>query len=153
MKLDIRQNPFSRNEQFTATDAAGRKRFRGEGEPFVGHTLGIWGDRGNQAASVRRKSRHGLTRFQVERSGATVDMRQTLALLTYRFVSDDGFWNLSVSFTGHFFILREGEAGPVHMTARRKWLAWRDRYEMELRPGADAALCLALLLGAGWRTR
>lgn len=152
VKFDIRQKPFSTREQFLISDPEGKRLFRAQGDPFVGRELRLFGPAEQEIAVIRRVSRHGLSRYRVEAGDAAADMRQKLSPITYRFFCDDPAWSLEMTFTGRRFALREGEAGPVRMTARKRWFSWGARLTAETAPDADAVFCLALLLGACWHT-
>lgn len=150
VKFDIRQKPFSTREQFLIFDPEGKRLFRAQGDPFVGRELRLFDPQERKTAVIRRVGRRGLSRYQVQAGNAAADMRQKFSLITYRFVCDDPALSLETAFAGRRFTLREGETGPVRMTARKRWFSWGARLTAETAPDADAVFCLALLLGACW---
>lgn len=152
VKFDIRQQPFSTRAQFLILDPEGQRLFRAQGDPFVGRELHLFSPEEQEIAVIRRVSRHGLSRYRVEAGNLAADMRQKLSSVSYRFIGGDPAWSLEVSFTGLRFTLREGDAGPVRLTARRRWFPGFLRLTAETEPGTDPAFCLALLLGACWHS-
>ena len=151
MTYTMRQQFLARRAEYIVTDGDGREVYRLLGDDFIGETLRMCDARGEEVGVLHFRRRHGLVSYRVECRGETLEMRQKLTWLTYRFTGKDSPWELEVALTDHRFILREGPEGPVRLTARKRWLCWGDCFDAEIEPETDPALCLLLLLGAGRR--
>jgi uncharacterized protein YxjI len=144
----VRQRMFSIGSDFWITDEQGNRVFLADGKALsLRQTLELKDGSGAVVASVHRKLLALRDAMEIERDGrviATVQ-REMFSPLHHKSSVDlaDGRTLEAVgNFTGHEFDIRHG--GQTLARVSRAWFALRDTYGVEVAPGGDDALMLAV---------
>ena len=145
MKLYIKEKVFSWGENFSVKDALGNDKYVVEGPAFsFGKKLHIYDMLGRELAFIRQELMTFLPCFTVQTGGREVQVKKEFSFLTPRYSIQGLGWEIVGNFWEHEYqILQSGS--PI-VTITKEWMTWGDSYELDIAPGADEILALAVVL-------
>ena len=145
MKLYIKEKVFSWGEKFTVRDALGNDKYLVQGPAFsFGKKLCVYDMTGREIAVIQQQVFTLLPRFQVTCGGTTAQVKKEFSLFTPRYTIEGLGWEVVGHFWEHDYqILRNGS--PI-VTITKEWMTWGDSYELDIAPGADEIMALAVVL-------
>ena len=146
MQLYMKQKVFSWKDRFTVWDAQGEEKYYVEGKILsVGKKLTVTDRRGREAAFIRQKVLSFLPRFFVDVDGAEVaEITKKLSLFKPKYIVKGPGWEVQGSVFEHDYQIMDGGA-PV-VCIHKKWMSWGDAFELDIAPGTDEVLALAVVL-------
>jgi uncharacterized protein YxjI len=148
MRYVVRQKMFAIGDDFWVTDELGNRVFLVDGKAMrLRETLELKDASGGVVATVRKKLLAMRDTMEIERGGAVVATvrKALLSPLRHRSVIDlvDGG---QIEAVGNIFDLefeiRDG--GRVLAQVSRAWFRLRDTYGVDVAPGVDDALMIAI---------
>ena len=145
MKLYIKEKVFSWGEKFFVKDALGNDKYLVEGPAFsFGKKLHIYDMLGRELAFIQQQLFTLMPRFLVTGSIGTVQVKKEMSLFTPRYTIEGLGWEIQGNFWEHDYqILQNGQ--PI-VTITKEWMTWGDSYELDIAPGADEIMALAVVL-------
>jgi uncharacterized protein YxjI len=144
----VRQRMFSIGDDFWITDEHGNRVFLVDGKALsIRQTLEIKDASGAVAASVHKKLLALTDTMEIERDGTVIGTvrRELFSPLHHRSAIDlaDGRTLEAVgNLTGREYDIRDG--GHTLARVSRAWFTIRDTYGVDVAPGEDDALLLAV---------
>lgn len=146
MKLYIKQKVFSLKSKFTVKDANGEDRYTVEGKMIsIGRKLFVYNAAGEEVAYIKQKVPALLPKFTVEIGGQDVaEIVKKLSFLKAKYVVNGLDWNVQGDFTSHNYTVTQGEMAIAAI--HKQWMAWGDTFEIDIAPGVDEVLALAVVL-------
>ena len=146
MKLYIKEKVFSWGDKFYVKDALGNDRYVVEGEVFtLGKKLHVYDMLGREAAFIKQELMTFLPRFTVWSGGEEIaQVKKEFSFLVPRYSIEGLGWVIEGSFWEHDYRITQNGAPIVTIT--REWMTWGDSYELDIAPGADEILALAVVL-------
>jgi uncharacterized protein YxjI len=154
MRYLMRKRLFAIGDDYWIEDDQGRRVLRVDGKVLrVRKTFVLEDAGGAEVATVRKQLVALRETMTIARGGEVVaKVRKALfAPLRQRFDVDlDGTGDLVVqgNITDHEYEVRRGDQ-PVAEISKR-WFALRDTYAVDVAPGEDVALVLALTVAVDW---
>lgn len=148
MRYQVRQKMFSIGADFWITDQSGYQAFFVDGKAMsLRQTLEIKDPAGAVVARVQKKLLSMRDTMEVERDGQVLaSVRPAMfSPLRHRSVidlADGGQWEASGDLVGHEFEI-SGRGQSVAYVSRA-WFQFRDTYGVDVAPGEDDALVLAV---------
>jgi len=145
MKLYIKEKVFSWGEKFFVKDALGNDKYQVEGPAFsFGKKLHVYDMLGRELAFIQQQLFTLMPRFLVTSSIGTVQVKKEMSLFTPRYTIEGLGWEIQGNFWEHDYqILQNGQ--PI-VTITKEWMTWGDSYELDIAPGADEIMALAVVL-------
>ena len=145
MKLYIKEKVFSWGEKFFVKDALGNDKYLVEGPAFsFGKKLHVYDMLGRELAFIQQQLFTLLPRFLVTCGGSTVQVKKEMSLFTPRYTIEGPDWEIVGNFWEHDY--RILQSGTPIVTITKEWMTWGDSYELDIAPGADEILALAVVL-------
>lgn len=150
MRYQVRQKMFSIGADFWITDQDGNENYFVDGKALsLRQTLEIKDPGGAIVALVRKKLLSMRETMEVERDGAVLATIRAAMFspLRHRSVIDiaDGTqWEASGDLTDHEFEISNGGRPVAYIS--RAWFRVRDTYGVDVAPGEDVALVLAVAI-------
>lgn len=146
MKLYIKEKVFSWGDKFYVKDALGNDRYVVEGEVFtLGKKLHVYDMRGREAAFIKQELMTFLPRFTVWSGGQEIaQVKKEFSFLVPRYSIEGLGWVIEGSFWEHDYQITQN--GSPIVTITKEWMTWGDSYELDIAPGADEILALAVVL-------
>ena len=146
MKLYIKQKVFSWGDKFTVKDEAGRDRYYVEGEIFTwGKKLHVYDIHGREVAFIRQELLTWMPRYHVFVGGNQVaTVRREFSWFVPRYAVDGLGWEVQGHFLEHDYEVTQNGRPVVAIT--KEWMTWGDSYELDIAPGADEIVALAVVL-------
>lgn len=142
----LREKMFDIGEKMTVTDADGRPAFLAESRALsFGRTFTIMDLEGSTLVTLKRPLASLLPQATIIRPGQPdAEIKQKIALLGKKYHVDLPGEDLEVTgnITGHEFEIKRGR--DVVARISKKWLAVHDTYGIEVEPGEDAGLMIAI---------
>ena len=154
MRYLMRKQLFSIGDDFWVEDEHGQRVMRVDGKVLrVRQTFVLEDPSGAEVATIRKKLLAVRDTMDVERDGRVVARVQKALFspLRQRFdVQVDGGPGLVVqgNITDHEYEVRRDGAAVAEISKR--WFAIRDTYAVDVAPGEDVALVLALTVAVDW---
>lgn len=148
MRYQVRQKMFSIGADFWITDESGYQAFFVDGKAMsLRQTLEIKDPAGAVVARVQKKLLSMRDTMEVERDGQVLaSVRPAMfSPLRHRSVidlADGGQWEASGDLVGHEFEI--SGRGQAVAYVSRAWFQFRDTYGVDVAPGEDDALVLAV---------
>lgn len=148
MRYRVRQKMFSIGSDFWVTDEAGNRAFLVDGKAMsLRGTLEIKDPSGTVVASVHKKLLSMRDTMEVERDGTVVATVRPAVFSPLRHKStielaDGTQMEASGNLVGLEFEIGAGGRTVAHVS--RAWFQMRDTYGVDVAPGEDAALLLAV---------
>ena len=146
MKLYLKQKVFSWKDKGTVKNEYGEDVYTIEGEVIsFGKKLHIRDASGTEVAFVRQKVMSLLPRFFVEVGGREVaEIVKKLSFLKPKYVVNGLGWDIIGDFFAHDYeVVKNGQA---LISIHKKWMTWGDTFEIDIAPGTDAVVALAVVL-------
>ena len=145
MKLYIKEKVFSWGEKFFVKDALGEDKYTVEGPAFsIGKKLYIYDMFGRELAFIQQQLFTLMPRFLVTSGGSTVQVKKEMSLFSPRYTIEGLGWEIQGNFWEHDYqIMQNGR--PI-ITITKEWMTWGDSYELDIAPGADEIMALAVVL-------
>ena len=146
MKLYMKQKVFSWKDRFTIKDASGADRYTVEGQFFsFGKKLHIFNRDGDEVAFVKQKVVALMPKFFVEIGGEDVaEIAKKFTFFKPKYVVNGPGWDVQGDMWSHNYTITSG-GNPV-VSIHKQWMAWGDTFELDIAPGADEVLALAVVL-------
>ena len=146
MKLYIKEKVFSWGDRFTVWDADGHERYTVEGEVFsFGKKLHVYDRHGREAAFIRQELLTFLPQSTVCVNGREIArVKKEFSLFFPRFTIEGLDWECDGSFWEHDY--RITHRGRSVVTIEKEWMTWGDSYVLDIAPGADEIVALAVVL-------
>jgi uncharacterized protein YxjI len=143
----MRQRLLSIGDDYWIEDEQGRRAFRVNGKALrVRQTFVLEDSEGNEVAKIQERKLSVRDKMSIERGGdSAATVRKALVGIRDRFSIDlagGGELLAKGNFVDHEYVfVREG-----HAVARvsKRWFRVRDTYGVEIQPGEDDALVLAI---------
>ena len=146
MKLYMKQRMVSLAENFNITDEDQRSIYRVEGKIFsVGRTLTIRDAQTNESlAVVKHKILSVLPCVEVYVQGELFcTIQKKLTIFTPNYVIRHLDWTIKGDIMEHEYQIYSGDQQPI-AAIRKKYLAWADTYELDIR---DQAVDPVMIVG------
>ncbi len=146
MKLYMKQKVFSWKDRFTIKDASGEDRYSVEGQMIsLGKKLHVYDRNGEEVAFVKQKVVALMPKFFVEIGGEDVaEISKKFTLFKAKYVVNGPGWDVQGDMWSHNYTITSGGA-PI-VSIHKQWMAWGDTFELDIAPGADEVLALAVVL-------
>ncbi len=146
MKLYLKQKFFSWKDRAWVKDETGADRYFIEGKVFsIGKKLWIMTPNGDPLAFVRQKVPTLMPRFIVEIGGNEVaQIVKKFTFLKPKYEIEGLGWTVQGDFMGHDYTVFASER-PI-ITIHKKWMSWGDSFELDVAPGTDEVLALAVVV-------
>jgi uncharacterized protein YxjI len=143
MKLYIKQKVFAIADKFNITDEAGSTVYTCKGKVFsIAKNLTVLDDNKQKVIQIKQKLFTFMPKYKIFINGQyAATMRRKFSLMKPKYWYEDKDWSVQGDFLAHN---SEILAGGYHiLTITKRWLAWGDTYELDLRDGADTLLAIA----------
>jgi uncharacterized protein YxjI len=143
----MREKLLSIGDDYWIEDEAGRRAFHVDGKALrIRQTFVLNDARGNQVAKIQERKLSVRDKMAIERPGnRTATVKKALVGIRDRFSVDldgEGEFHAKGNFVDHEYeVERDGHV--VAMISKR-WFRVRDTYGVEIAPGEDDALLLAV---------
>lgn len=146
MKLYIKEKVFSWGDKFTVRDAYGNEKYFVEGEVFsFGKKLHVYDIHGREVAFIRQELLTWMPRYHVFVGGNQVaTVRREFSWFVPRYAVDGLGWEVQGHFLEHDYEVTQNGRPVVAIT--KEWMTWGDSYELDIAPGADEIVALAVVL-------
>ena len=150
MRYQMREKMFSIGDDAWIEDQAGNRAFKVDGKALkIRSTFVLQDANGNEVASIQEKKLHIKDTMEIERGGqkiATVK-KALISPLRDRYdvkVEGGADWDVQGNITQHQFEIKSGRDKVAE--ASMKWFRVRDTYGIEVEPGHDVGLVLAVVV-------
>ena len=146
MKLYIKEKVFSWGDKFTVWDAYGNEKYFVEGEVFsFGRKLHVYDLQGREVAFIRQEVWTWLPKYHVFVGGSQIaTVRREFSWFTPRYTVDGLGWDVEGNFWQHDYDVTQN--GRSVVSINKEWMTWGDSYELDIAPGADELVALAVVL-------
>lgn len=146
MKLYIKEKVFSWGDKFTVRDVYGNEKYFVEGEVFsFGKKLHVYDIHGREVAFIRQELLTWMPRYHVFVGGNQVaTVRREFSWFVPRYAVDGLGWEVQGHFLEHDYEVTQNGRPVVAIT--KEWMTWGDSYELDIAPGADEIVALAVVL-------
>jgi len=142
----MREKLISIGDDYWIEDEAGQRAFKVDGKAFrVRDTFVLRGVGGEEVAKIQERMLRVRDSMQIERAGGNATVRKALVGFRDRFKIDvDGGSDLSAhgNLVDHEYEIERD--GDTVATVSKKWFRVRDTYGVEIQPGQDVGLILAV---------
>ncbi len=146
MKLYMKQKVFSWKDKFTIKDMNGNDRYTVEGQFFsLGKKLHIFDCEGDEVAFVKQKVVALMPKFFVEIGGEDVaEIAKKFTFFKPKYVVNGPGWDVQGDMWSHNYTITSG--GIPVVSIHKQWMSWGDTFELDIAPGADEVLAVAVVL-------
>ncbi len=145
-RFQMREKLISIGDDYWIEDEAGQRAFKVDGKAFrVRDTFVLRGVGGEEVAKIQERMLRVRDSMQIERAGGNATVRKALVGFRDRFKIDvDGGSDLSAhgNLVDHEYEIERD--GDTVATVSKKWFRVRDTYGVEIQPGQDVGLILAV---------
>jgi uncharacterized protein YxjI len=145
-RYQMREQLLSVGDDYWIEDESGRRAFKVDGKAVrVRDTFVLRDAAGNEAAKIQERVVSVRDTMEIERAGGNATVRKNLVGIRDRFkISVDGGSDLEAhgNLVDHEYEIERD--GDTVATVSKKWFRVRDSYGVEIRPGQDEALILAI---------
>jgi uncharacterized protein YxjI len=145
----MQQKLFSIGDDAWITDEAGNRFFKVDGKALRARSTFILEDaNGNEVASIQERMMRVRDTMEIERGGAKIATikRAMIAPLRERYDIDlagRGSWDAQGNIVDHEYKISSGRDQIAEVS--KKWVRVRDTYAVEVQPGQDVGLVLAIV--------
>ena len=154
-RYQMREHVMSIGDDSWIEDESGRRAFKVDGKAVrVRDTFVLRDADGHEVAKIKERALRVRDTMEIERQGGNATVHKALVGVRERFKIDvDGASDLSAhgNLTDHEYEI-ERDGGTV-ATVSKKWFRIRDTYGVEIHPGQDDALILAITVCIDAMTR
>ncbi len=146
MKLYMKQKVFSWKDRFTIKDVNGNDRYSVEGQLIsLGKKLHVYDRNNEEVAFVKQKVVALMPKFFVEIGGEDVaEITKKFTLFKPKYVVNGPGWDVQGDLWSHNYTITKN--GTPIVSIHKQWMAWGDTFELDIAPGADEVLVLAVVL-------
>lgn len=143
----MREKMFSIGDDAWIEDDRGNRAFKADGKALrVRSTFVLEDANGNEVASIQEKMLHIKDTMEIERGGRTIATVKK-ALISplrdrYDVKIEGGDWDVQGNITSHEYEVTSGRDKVAEVSM--KWFRVRDTYGIEVQPGQDVGLVLAV---------
>ena len=148
IRYQMQEKMFSIGDDAWIEDSNGAKAFKADGKALrMRSTFGLEDASGNEVASIQEKMLHIKETMEIERGGrkiATVK-KALVSPLRDRYdvaIEGAGDWDVQGNITSHEYEIASGRDKVAEVSM--KWFRVRDTYGIEVTPGQDVGLVLAV---------
>jgi len=148
IRYQMREKMFSIGDDAWIEDSNGNRAFKVDGKALrVRSTFVLEDASGNEVASIQEKKLHIKDTMEIERGGrqiATVK-KALVSPLRDRYdvkIEGAGDWDVQGNITNHEYEIKSGRDKVAEVSM--KWFRVRDTYGIEVEPGQDVGLVLAV---------
>ncbi len=147
-KYQMREKVFSIGDDMWIEDEHGNKAFKVDGKALrVRSTFVLEDASGREVASIQEKMLHIRDTMEIERGGqriATIKKALISPLRDHFKIEFDGGgeWNAKGNIVDHEYKIEDGRDDVAEVS--KKWFRVRDTYGIEVEPGQDNGLVLAI---------
>jgi uncharacterized protein YxjI len=148
LRYQMREKLFSIGDDAWIEDSNGNRAFKVDGKALrVRSTFVLEDAAGNEVASIQEKMLRIKDTMEIERGGRTVATvkKALISPLRDRFdVTIEGAsdWDVQGNIVDHEYEIKSGRDKVAEVS--KKWFRVRDTYGVEIEPGQDAGLVLAV---------
>lgn len=148
VRYQMREKVFSIGDDAWIEDSNGNRAFKVDGKALrIRNTFVLEDAAGNEVASVQEKMLRIKDVMEIERGGRTIATvkKALISPLRDRFdvkIEGDGDWDIQGNITAHEYEIASG--GTKVAEVSMKWFRVRDTYGIEVAPGQDVGLVLAV---------
>jgi uncharacterized protein YxjI len=139
---------FSIGDDAWIEDSNGNRAFKADGKALrVRSTFILEDASGNEVASIQEKMLHIKDTMEIERDGAKIATikKALIAPLRERYdikIEGAGDWDAQGNIVDHEYEIKNGRDKVAEVS--KKWFRVRDSYGIEVQPGQDDGLVLAI---------
>ncbi|MEI6887309.1 MAG: LURP-one-related family protein [bacterium] len=146
MKLYLQQKVFSFTTQFSIKDEIGNDKYFVKGELIsLGKRLHLLNASNQEIALVAQQLLTFLPKFKVFVNNFEVaEIVKEFTILKPKYKINGLNWTIDGDFFGHDYQILNG--GSPIVSIHKKWMSWGDSYEVEIVPGTDEIMALAVVL-------
>jgi uncharacterized protein YxjI len=147
-RFQMREKMFSIGDDAWIEDADGNRAYKADGKALRMRSTFILEDAsGAEVASIQQKMLHVRDTMEIERGGRTIATikKALVAPMRDRFKVDidgGGSWDVQGNVLAHEYEITDGRDKVAEVSM--KWFRVRDMYGIEVEPGQDVALVLAV---------
>jgi uncharacterized protein YxjI len=147
-RYQMREKFFSIGDDAWIEDEHGNKAYKADGKALrVRKTFILEDASGNEVASIQEKMLHVRDTMQIERGGQTVATikKALISPLRDKFnieFASGGSWSAHGNIVDHEYEVEDGRDKVAEIS--KKWFRVRDTYGIEVTPGQDDGLVLAV---------
>lgn len=154
-RYQVRESLMSIGDDHWIEDESGRRAFRVDGKALRARKAFVLRDATEQeAAKIQERRARLRDAMEIERRGGRATVHQAFVGVRDRFEIDvDGGQDMSAhgNITAHEYEIERG--GDKVATISKKWFRVRDTYGVEVMPGQDDAMILAIAVSIDAMTR
>ncbi len=146
MKLYLQQKIFSFTTQFSIKDETGNDKYFVKGELIsLGKKLHLLNSGNQEIALIQQQFISFLPKFKVLINNSEVaEIVKEFTVFKPKYRVNGLNWTIDGDFFGHDYqILSDGKA---LVSIHKKWMSWGDSYEVDIVPGTDEVMALAVVL-------
>jgi uncharacterized protein YxjI len=147
-QYQMREKLFSIGDDAWIEDSNGNRAFKADGKALrVRSTFILEDASGNEVASIQEKMLHIKDTMEIERGGAKIATikKALIAPLRERYdikIEGAGDWDAQGNIVDHEYEIKNGRDKVAEVS--KKWFRVRDSYGIEVQPGQDDGLVLAI---------
>ena len=149
-QYQMREKFFSIGDDAWIEDQNGNKAFKADGKALRMRSTFVLEDAGgNEVASIQEKVLHIKDTMEIERGGSTVATIKKALVSPVRDRFDiklvgGGDWDAQGNILDHEYQISSGRDAVAEVS--KKWFRVRDTYGIEVQPGQDDGLVLAIAI-------
>jgi uncharacterized protein YxjI len=148
-QYQMREKFFSIGDDAWIEDQNGSKAFKADGKALrMRNTFILEDAAGNEVASIQEKVLHVKDTMEIERGGSTVATIKKALVSPLRDRFDikmaGGDWDAQGNILDHEYEISSGRDKVAEVS--KKWFRVRDTYGIEVQPGQDDGLVLAIAI-------
>ncbi len=146
MKLYVKQHIFTWGDKFSVYDRDENEKYYVEGEIFTfGKHFHIYDLQGRELATIDQEMFRFLPTYKLSRgSNEIAEIVKEFSFFTQKYSINGLGWEVSGDFFSHEYEARDGSF--VVFSVSKEWFTWGDTYEIDIAPGADEVIALAVAL-------
>jgi uncharacterized protein YxjI len=144
----MQEKMFSIGDDAWIEDDSGNRAFKADGKALRMRSTFVLEDaQGNEVASIQEKMMHVRDTMEIERGGQTIAKVQKALVSPLRDkykvdLAGRGEWEVQGNITAHEYEITSGRDKIAEVSM--KWFRVRDSYGIEVQPGQDVGLVLAI---------
>ena len=148
IRYQMREKMFSIGDDAWIEDDRGNRAFKADGKALrIRSTFKLEDANGNEVASIQEKMLHIKDTMEIERDGRTIATvkKALISPLRDRYdvkIEGGADWDVQGNITSHQYEITSGRDKIAEVSM--KWFRVRDTYGIEVEPGQDVGLVLAV---------
>ena len=146
MKLYVKQHIFTFGDKFSVYDRSENEKYYVEAEVFTfGKHFHIYDTAGRELATVDQEMFCFFPTYKLFCKGCEVaEIVKEFGFFTQNYTINGLGWEVSGDVFSHEYEARDGSF--VVFSVSKEWFTWGDAYEIDIAPGADEVIALAVAL-------